>query len=99
MKRIKGFQVKNINWCVEEEDVMDELGENPSTTEIEAATSEIKSQLPKSQFIDFQSDNLTEIKEKADTLADILSDEHGYLVESFSFEIIDENNKKIEISE
>lgn len=99
MKRIKGFQVNNINWCVEEEDVMDKLSENPSTKEIEAATSEVKSQLPKSQFIDFQSDNLAEIKDKADTIADILSDEHGYLVESFSYEIIDENNKKIEISE
>lgn len=99
MKRIKGFQVKNINWCIEAEDVISELGENPLSKDIEVAITKAKSELPKSQFIEFQSDNLTEIKDKADTIADILSDEHGYLVESFSYEIIDENNKKIEISE
>ena len=93
--KIKGIRITNIDWCVEEEDVMDcyewwsridEVGDE----EMNAAIEKIKSELPTEDFIPIlPQDDQSIIEFKIADIADWLSDKYGWLVNSYAYSLID----------
>ena len=87
------YRVFNINYCVEEEDLDLELPEGDFDEEdfddfVESKINEIKSELPKSLYIelDFCEDECFDTEEE---LADAISDRTGWLVNSFDYEKVE----------
>lgn len=89
MGKLAGIRITNIDWCIEEEDVWNDYG-NQTDDETKAEIEEIKAGLPKEVFIEADKDSLP------DTLAgvpDILSDQCGWLVNSFDYNLVDMDGK------
>lgn len=103
--KIKEIRVFNIDWCVEEEDVMDNNEwwsriDEVSDEEMNAAIEKIKSELPTEDSIPVMpQDNLDIIAFKISDIADWLSDKHGWLVNSYEYELIDTdgNPRRLEL--
>ncbi len=82
-------RVKGIDYDVEEQDVIDEFDvfEDPTDEEIEAKINEIKSKLPQVIEVDVECDP----DELEDYIADAISDETGWLINSFDqYEILEQ---------
>lgn len=89
------FKVKcyDIDYCIEEEDVCDEIADDASIEEdseeyyeaIHNKIKEIEDRLPKEVILDIdcEEDELDD-----DLIADELSDETGWLTNSFEYDII-----------
>ena len=85
-------KVTNIDYCIEEEDVCDEIADDASIEEdseeyyeaIQKAIKDIKKKLPKTFTFTFE---CTE-DELDDLIADEISDETGWLVNGFKKEIL-----------
>lgn len=76
----------NINWAVEDEDVIDGLPENVSDEEIVAEIERIKSKLPHEVTLKLEADSEADITE--DYVSDELSEQTGWLHEGFDYEIV-----------
>ena len=99
---IKGIKVKNIDWCVEEEDIMDYYEwwsriDEVSDEEMNAALDSVLSELPKEDYIPVESDRISVIGEKIDDIADWLSEKHGWLVNGVEYTLIDGDGKERQI--
>lgn len=95
---IKGIKVKNIDWCIKEEDIRDEHEWAPMTDEeIQSEIKNLKSTLPAEEYIPVESDKLSVIGEKIDDIADWLSDCYGWLVDSYNYCLVDEEGKECKI--
>ena len=70
------LKITNINWCVEEEDVIDLFEDEPTQKEINDEIKKIKKSLPKTATVEVDDE---------EEIADALSDEYGWLVESFDY--------------
>ena len=80
----------NIDYCVEEEDVIDSVAVRPQYTTswydaIEEKIEEIKADLPKEVIIEIECDE----EDLEDVAVDALSEETGWLINSFDYEILD----------
>lgn len=72
------FQVKDIDWCIEREDVEENLASlSPyvNTPDIDEYITELKSTLPTEVEVEV---------DEEDDIADYLSDRYGWLVNSFN---------------
>ena len=84
------IRVKGIDYCVEEEDVIDELDafKEPTDEEIEAKINEIKSKLP--QVIEVEVDGLEE--DLDELVPDAVSEKTSWLIYGYeSYEILERN--------
>ena len=84
------IRVKGIDYCVEEEDVIDELDafKEPTDEEIEAKINEIKSKLP--QVIEVEVDGLEE--DLDELVPDAVSEKTNWLIYGYSsYEILERN--------
>lgn len=82
-------RVKGIDYDVEEQDVIDEFDafNDPTDEEIEAKINEIKSKLPQVIEVEVECDP----DELEDYIADAISDETGWLINSFDqYEILEQ---------
>ena len=99
---IKGIKVKNIDWCVEANDIIDYhewniLEDNICDGEIQSEIDRVLSELPKEEYIPIESDHISVIGEKIDDIADWLSEKHGWLVNSVEYALIDSDGKELQI--
>lgn len=82
-------KVTNIVYCVEEEDVDVDPHEYETTEDylaaIDEAIGEAMNELPKEMTIKLSADSAGSLE---DDIADVISDETGWLVESFSYEVM-----------
>ena len=87
---ISGIQVSCIDWCIEPSDVdIDFDDEDIDNEKVEKAIEEIQDCLPKEKFFPIKTNVIQEIKNKIDSLADELSNEYGFLVNSFNYNILE----------
>lgn len=95
---IRGIQVTCIDWCVEPSDVdMDFDDEDIEYNEkVEKAIEEVEAVLPKEKFFKFETNNIQDITDKINGLADELSDEYGFLVNSFNYNYVGVDGKSYE---
>lgn len=95
---IVGIKATEIDWCVDIDDIPFHYdNEEEHEEEIEAAIEEIESGLPNEEFIPFVNDDIDEICQKVSTIADILSDKYGFLVNAFNYHLIGEDGNEYEI--
>lgn len=92
---IGGIQVTCIDWCIEPSDVdMDFDDEDVEYNEkVEKAIEEVEAGLPKDKFFKFETNNIQAITDKISGLADELSDEYGFLVNSFNYNYVGVDGK------
>ena len=95
---IGGIQVTCIDWCVEPSDVdMDFDDEDVEYNEkVEKAIEEVEAGLPKEKFFKFETNNIQDITDKINGLADELSDEYGFLVNGFNYDYVGVDGKPYE---
>ena len=94
---VKYFRVKttHIDYCIEEEDVMEDICEDASIEEdseefydaIDAEIKRIKSELPQHLELEIE----CEEEDLDDMVCDAISEETGWLVNGFTYDIIEEN--------
>ena len=77
-------RVKNIDWCIEEEDVMDGFDYEPTQEEVQQAIDGIKADLPTDCIIDVDGDDFYDDRDEA--VCEALSDQYGWLVNSFEID-------------
>lgn len=82
MTKLYKLLATNIDYCVEEEDVID-LVDSDDEIEIENKINEIKSSLPQALEIECE----CESDELDDEIADAISNKTGWLINSFDYEI------------
>jgi len=84
------FKVKcyDIDYCVEEEDIIDcfDPFEELSKEEIESKIKEVKESLPKEVILKIWCDDEDDLDD--DLIVDELTDETGWLINGFQYEII-----------
>jgi len=87
------FKVKTteIDYCVEDEDVIDYVDDPDDDEEIENKIDEIKNGLPQELELEIECDP----EDLEDMVCDAISEETGWLVNSFSFDII--SQEEIEV--
>ena len=93
----KYYKVKttSIDYCVEDEDVCEDICNDPEIEEdseefydaIEAKIEEIKNSLPQELILEFYD---CEREDLDDIVCDAISEETGWLVNSFTYDIIEE---------
>ena len=93
---VKYFRVKttHIDYCIEEEDVMEDICEDASIEEdseefydaIDAEIKRIKSELPQHLELEIE----CEEEDLDDMVCDAISEETGWLVNGFTYDIISE---------
>jgi len=95
---IGGIQVTCIDWCVEPSDVDMEFDDEDVeyNEKVEKAIEEIEAGLPKEKFFEFVTNNIQAITDKINGLADELSDEYGFLVNSFKYDYVGVDGKPYE---
>lgn len=91
---MKTYKVRayDINYCVEDEDVCQEFDNDPSIEEdseeyydaINERIAQIKSELPQDMVFSITCPG----RELEDEIADAISNETGWLVEGFSYDIL-----------
>lgn len=95
MGKLAGIKITDIDWCVEDEDViseiygwegLDEIGDDVINEKIE----EIRAGLPTEEFIPVNKQNLAATLDDA---SDWLSDKYGWLVTSFNYNLVDDEGK------
>ena len=94
---VKYFRVRttHIDYCVEEEDVMEDICEDASIEEdseefydaIDAKIKEVKESLPQHLELEIE----CEEEDLDDMVCDAISEETGWLVNGFAYDIIEEN--------
>lgn len=89
MGKLAGIKIKDIDWCVEDEDVWNEF-DDQTDDEIKAEIEEIKAGLPTEEFIPTNKQNLAN---DLSLLSDWLSDKYGWLVTSFNYNLVDNEGK------
>lgn len=87
---MKEYQIKvtSVDYCVEDEDVIDYVSEDPTDEEIENKIAEIKATLPQELDLEIT----CEPEDLEDQIADAISEETGWLNNSFTYEIASEND-------
>ena len=85
---LKEYQIKvtSVDYCVEDEDVIDYVSEDPTDEEIENKIAEIKATLPQELDLEIT----CELEDLEDEIADAISDETGWLNNSFTYDIVSE---------
>lgn len=94
ISRIKGFKITNINWLVEEEDVLDLIEDGMTDEEIESLIDQVEQDLPTEAFLPYESDNPEALLSAARELDEWLSDTYGYLVKSFNYAMIGDDGEE-----
>lgn len=95
---IGGIQVTCIDWCVELSDVDMEFDDEDVeyNEKVEKAIEEVEAGLPKEKFFEFVTNNIQDITDKINGLADELSDEYGFLVNGFNYNYVGVDGKPYE---
>lgn len=93
--KLAGIRITNIDWCVEDEDVITELYDWEDVNEIDddvikEKIEEIRAGLPTEEFIPANKQNLGAV---LNDVSDWLSDKYGWLVNSFSYNLVDDGGK------
>jgi len=86
----KFYRVKttHIDYCVEDEDVIDTLPmDDPDDEDIEDAIDAVKASLPQVLELEIE----CEPDDLDDMVCDAISEETGWLVDGFTYDIIEEN--------
>ena len=93
---IKGVKCTEIDWCVEIEDVYDT--DEMTGEEIDAEIEEIEANLPTEKYYPLPqiTNDLEVVKEFVNGLADKLSDDYGWLINSFNYKLIGVDDKEYE---
>ena len=95
MGKLAGIRITDIDWCVEDEDVIAEVYGWEDVDEIDDAAieekiEEIRAELPTEEFIPANKQNLGAVLDDA---SDWLSDKYGWLVNSFNYNLVDDKGK------
>ena len=78
-------KVTSVDYCVEDEDVIDYVEDCDDEEEIEAKIEEIKSSLPQTLELDIEGDR----EDLDDLVCDAISNETGWLINSFDYKILE----------
>lgn len=93
MGKLAGIRITNIDWCVEDEDVIQDLYGDDEDFEaneenVRNVIDSIKRDLPTEEWMPT---NKQRLANDLALVADWLSDKYGWLVNSFNYNIVDEN--------
>ena len=85
---MKEYQIKvtSVDYCVEDEDVIDYVSEDPTDEEIENKIAEIKATLPQELDLEIECDE----EDLDDIIADTISEETGWFNNSFTYDVVSE---------
>jgi hypothetical protein len=78
------IKVTSVDYCVEDEDVIDYVSEDPTDEEIENKIAEIKATLPQELELEIE----CEEEDLDDIIADTISEETGWLNNSFTYDVV-----------
>jgi hypothetical protein len=78
------IKVTSVDYCVEDEDVIDYVSEDPTDEEIDNKIAEIKATLPQELDLEIE----CEPEDLEDILADTISEETGWLNNSFTYDVV-----------
>lgn len=91
-------KITSVNYCVEEQDVCEYIDNDPEIEEdseeyydaIQAKIEEVKSSLPQELILEVECDR----KSLEDVLVDAISEETGWLVNNFTYKILERKSSK-----
>ncbi len=89
------FVARNIDWCINEDDLTLEEGREYSEDELQTMIKNAKKDLPLTVYLNLGEDDIEDINDDDSRLADILSEEYGFLINSLDYSMKEEEYRMV----